>query len=366
MPQHTSFAALALALLVPAAGCGSTTADPIGSGGSSSSSSASSTGGQAASSTSGTGGAAPGACAPGCGSAEICVDAACHALVKLDTSTGGQGCTIVLDAAHAYWSTSEVRIVPKVGGQPTSFSAWVGQPSGLWVDDAYLYFNAGNGGIARAKKDGKSGFTPFAGEGSGSPRHLVGDGAMLYYIEQDPAGVYQSPTTQTDPTQAPAVFSSGIYGIGTLAIDATSVYFWGATGLVKADKTTQLQTDLSGAGSLFGTVDDATGIVVDGATVFYSSAPVPGTGGFIARVSSAGGTPAVVVDGSSGFNGVFTADATDLYFMTVSGVMKVAKTGGDPVLVSALNPPSPFATCMAADDTYVYWVDGLDLMQYKK
>jgi hypothetical protein len=360
-------AALALALLVPAAGCGSTTAEPIGSGGSSSSSSSatstsSGTGGHGTSS-SGTGGG--GACAPGCGSSEVCVESTCHALVKLDTSSGS-ACTIVLDATHAYWATTEVRIVPKVGGQPTSFSAWVGQPSGLWVDDTYLYFNAGNGGIARAKKDGKSGFGPFAGEGSGSPRHIVGDGSMLYYLEQDPAGVFQSPKNQTDPTLAPAVFADGIYGIGTLAVDAASLYFWGATGLVKADKTTHLPTDLSGTGSFFATVNDATGIVVDGEAVYYSSAPVPGTGGFIARVSTAGGTPTVVVDGSGGFNGVFTADAESLYFMTVSGVMKVAKTGGDPVLVSPLDPPNPFSTCMAADDTYVYWVDGLDLMQYKK
>jgi hypothetical protein len=46
--------------------------------------------------------------------------------------------------------------------------------------------------------------------------------------------------------------------------------------------------------------------------------------------------------------------------------MRVQKGGGTPVSVARLSPPSPFAACMAVDDTYVYWVDGLDLMQYKK
>jgi hypothetical protein len=380
--NQTGFASLACALIFPlVAGCDPSGLEPIGTGSSTASTASTGSGGtggeagstSASATTSGTGGAAQGDCAPACGSGEVCIEASCHALVTLDSTTQANGCTIVLDADTAYWSTSEVRIVPKAGGQPTTFKAWVTQPSGLAVDDAYLYFNAGNGGIARAKKNGKSGFGPFAGEGYGSPKHIVSDGSMLYYIEgptdsSSPA-VYQSPTTGApmDPTLAPTVFATNIYGVGNLAVDATSLYYWGGSGLLKEHKTTHAQTDLGPSGVDFNTdVDGASGIVVDGATVYYSTLPIPGEGGVVARVSGAGGASTVVVDGKTGFNGVFTVDASDVYFMTVSGVMKVARSGGAPVLVSALNPPSPFATCMASDDKYVYWVDGLNLMQLAK
>lgn len=383
MNHRSGLTFLACAALLPlAAGCNPSGLEPISSGSSTSTSSGGSgatsgsggTGGEAGSTTaSGTGGAPQGECEPACGEGTLCVESSCHALVTLDTSTSGPGCTIVLDATSVYWSTNEVRIIPKTGGKATSFNAWVGQPSGLAVDDTYLYFNAGNGGIARAKKTGKSGFTPFAGEGHGSPKHIVTDGTMLYYIEgatdQESPAVYQSPTSgpPLDPTLAPAVFATGIYGIGNLDVDATSVYYWGGSGLLKEHKTTHAQTDLGPTGIDFNlNVDGASAIVVDGATVYYSTVPVPGEGAIVARVSGAGGPSTVVVDGQSGLSGVFTVDATSVYFMTFSGVMKVAKTGGAPVLLGSLDPPSPFPTCMAVDDAYVYWVDGLKLMKFTK
>ena len=46
--------------------------------------------------------------------------------------------------------------------------------------------------------------------------------------------------------------------------------------------------------------------------------------------------------------------------------MKVAKTGGPAVLVSGLNPPSPFPSCMASDDKYGYWVNGAKLLRLTK
>jgi hypothetical protein len=368
MTQHTSLAALALALLVPAAGCGNTTAEPIGSGGSSSASSASSggTGGDPSASSSSGGG---GDCSPGCGASEVCVASTCHALLKLDSSSGSSGCAIVLDATSVYWATSEVRIVPRGGGEAKSFGQWIANPTALWVDDTYLYFDGGSGGVIRGAKDGKSGFTQFAGGGTTSPTYLIGDGTTLYYLDAEgPAGVYQAPTTGTlvNPQDPPVEFATGIYGIGTLAVDATNVYFWGAAGLVKQDKTTHVQTNLSASATFDGNIDATTGIFVDGDTVYYSAAPAPGIGGVVASFTGAAATSNVIVDGKSGLTGVFTADADSLYYMTFSGVMKVSKAGGDPVLLSALSLPSPFATCMAADDQYVYWVDGGDLMQYKK
>jgi hypothetical protein len=243
-------------------------------------------------------------------------------------------------------------------------------PQGLWVDDTYLYWT--NLQVLRAEKTApaKTGTTagdPFADEG-GSPTHLVGDGTMLYYL--DPAmGIGGVPTSGTPMPQAPPVVSFGTWSSKSapIAVDATSVYFWseGSTSLVKVDKTSQKSTTLSGAA--FGAVDDNCGIVVDGTTVYYSTASQPGQAGIVARVSAAGGEqPTIVVDDTQGAVGVFAVDESNVYFMTPAGVMKVAKGGGQPVSLATLQPPSAFPTCMAVDDKYVYWVDGLKLMQYAK
>jgi len=367
---------LASPLLAAAAGCGTSTANPISTGGSATTSSAGTTshastgtGGHAG--ATGTGGTPPSSCSPACASGEVCVESTCHAIVALDTgSTGTAGCTIALDATTVYWATNQVRHVPKAGGPATGLGAWVATPA-LAVDSSYLYFS-GNSGISRGPKAGAGGFSSFAGAGFGSPTHIASDGSALYYIEvpsMAAAGVFTTPTTGTpvDPSATPAVFATGIYGIGTLAVDAASVYFWGAQGLVRQDKATQATTLLAAQGMGFElNINTGAGIVVDGTTVYYSTSPAVGSGGVIAGVSGAGGASTVVVDAQKGTTGVFTVDATSLYYMTFDGVMKAPKAGGAAVSLSGLNPPSPFPTCMAADDTYVYWVDGATLMQYKK
>jgi hypothetical protein len=380
MNHRLVFSYLASAALLPlAVACNSSGLEPIVSGSATSTGATGSTGSggagggdSGATSTSGTGGAPQGPCDPACASGEICLESSCHALVTLDTGGAGAACAIVLDATSVYWISSQLRKVPKAGGQATTFKGWVGKPTALAVDDTYVYVDSGNG-VARGNKNSMAGFTPFAGLGYGSPTHLAVDGTTLYYItggsDVGAASVYEIKTSgpPVDPHQQPETFATGLYGIGTVALDATSVYFWGGSGLLKEDKISHAQTDLGPLGSGLGlNVDGASGIVADGDTVYFSTAPGPGQGAVVARVSGAGGPATIVVDGKTGPSGVFAVDATSIYFMTVSGVMKVAKTGGTAVLVSGLNPPSPFATCMASDEKYVYWVDGANLMQLEK
>lgn len=380
MNHRIGFSFLACAALLPlAVACNSSGLEPIVSGSATSTGATGTTGSggtgggdSGATTTSGTGGNAQGPCDPACGAGEICVDATCHALVTLDSSNAGSSCGIALDATTVYWTTSQLRSVPKAGGQAKTFKAWVGKSTAVAVDDTYVYVD-GNSGVSRGKKDGTAGLTPFAGVGYGSPTHLAADGTTLYYItvgsDMGAAAVYETKTSgpAVDPGAEPATFATGLYGIGTVALDATSVYFWGGAGLVKEDKTTHVQTDLGTSGTDFNlNVDDASGIVVDGDTVYFSTAPAPGLGAVVARISGAGGQPTVVVDDKAGLNGVFTVDATSVYYMTFSGVMKVAKSGGAPELVTPLSLASPFATCMASDDKYVYWVDGANLVRYEK
>jgi hypothetical protein len=374
MRSKLALALLSSTVLLAAAGCGSATANPIGSGGSSSSSTSGTTGstGTAASGGSGgSGGSAEGApCDPACGSGEVCVASACHALVKLDTSdeVNADGCKIVTDTANVYWMTGEVRRISKSGGTAAILDSGTTAPGGLVVDDTYLYWT--DLGIMRVEKDappvpGTTAGSQFADEG-GLPTQMVGDGTTLYYL--DSSTLDQVSTSAPPDPQAPPTAFSGTWSGGSnapIAVDATSVYFWseGASVLTQMDKTTQQMKTIGYRDN--GVVGDACSIVSDGGTVYYSTAPTPGAGGFIA--ASAGAPPAgYLVDPSVGATGVFTVDAYSIYFTTAAEVMMAPKAGGAPVTVSSLKLPTPFPSCMAADDTYVYWVDGLDLMRYTK
>lgn len=378
MNYRSGFSLLACAALLSlAAGCNPSSLEPITGGSSASTTSAGpggtgGTGGEAGSTTSsGTGGSPGIACSPACGSAEICVEGACHGLVQLDTaSTMNSGvCTIALDAANVYWKTSDVRRVPKAGGQSTLLDAQTSSPGGLVVDDTYLYWT--NLGVQRAEKTapGKPGTTAgifYADEG-GSPTRMVGDGTKLYYLEG--ASIYEAPQSGPPAPQAPPTEFSSTWSStdGTpIAVDAKSIYLWteGASVLTRIDKDHQKSSKLATRGN--SRIDATCGIVVDGTGVYFSTAPAPGQGGLVARASGTGVGSTVLVDAENGANGVFAVDDKSLYFMTPTGVMKMPKTGGAAVLVSPLSPPSPFPTCIAVDDTHVYWVDGLRLMQLEK
>lgn len=378
MRSNFALPVLASTLLLAAAGCGTATANPISSGGSGGSTGTTSTD-HGSTGTAGSGGgggsSAGGACDPACGSGQVCVEGACHAIEALATQGGAVDgvCSIVADATNVYWQGGSVQRVPRSGGEVTLF-AWTPQPANLVVGAADLFFR-GVQGIYSVDKTSSANGSVFS-DWSGSPAQMAGDGTTLYWLEpandDGPPSVDEVPYSgMANPVGTPAVFSADWAGYGGIAVDATSVYYWGAAEdtLLKRDKTTLASTVVVNTSDLSFTFDfggAASGITVDGDTLYYSSVPAPGSGGVVARVSTEGGDSTVVVDGSLGATGVFAVDATDVYFMNPDGVMKVAKTGGTAVMVSPFDPPTQFTSCIAADDTYVYWIDGATLMRYTK
>jgi hypothetical protein len=268
-----------------------------------------------------------------------------------------------------YWKTGDVRRVPKSGGQSTVLDFGTSSPAGLVVDDTYLYWT--NLGIQRVEKTspgkpGTSAGTFYADEG-GSPTRMVGDGTKLYYLEG--FSIYEAPESGPPNPQAPPTEFSPTWSAteGTpIAVDAKSIYLWteGGSVLTRIDKDHKTAADIATKDN--NTIDATCGIAVDATGVYYSTAPTPGQGGIVVRVNSTGVESTVLVDAKNGANGVFALDDGDIYFMTPTGVMKMAKAGGAAVLLSPLSPPSPFPTCIAVDDAYVYWVDGLKLMRLEK
>ncbi len=375
MSLRASFASLAAVLLVPAAlGCNSASVEPIGKDTSSSTTGSSSTGGDGgggssassmSTATGSEGGSAP--CSPACNDGAACVDGTCHAITTLDTDSAAAMCAIVLDDKNVYWTASNLRRVAKAGGAST-FLDFGSATQGLLVDDTYLYWT--NLGVLRAKKDvagtpGTPAGEPYAAEG-GSPRHLVSDGTTIFY---DDAGVvYEAPLDGTPAPQAAATPFSEEWSTGAvtpIAVDATSVYMWteGGVVLTKVSKANpNSSTNIGHAG--LETVTSASAVIIDGADVWFSTVPVPGSGGQIAKAASP--SAAVVVDGSAGAMGPFAIDATYLYFVTPAGVSRVQKSGGTPVELVRFATPTTFPSCVAVDDSGVYFVDGGDLRRLAK
>jgi hypothetical protein len=303
-----------------------------------------------------------GACGVACGSSAVCVGSACHPVVAIDTNTDSFafGCSMVADGANVYWASTtggiELRQVARSGGPGTLLAALNSSQSfgGIADDATFVYWATDAAGtILRSPKSPPSTPTPFV-QGLVAPIRPVIAGTTLYWL--DSQGLLSVPTT---PGGVPSLITPNIANQGPLAADAAQVYYSTGSSLVAQSTSTQARVTLANPGP------DT--IVVDGATVYYSVA-----GGSISSVSNAGGASTTVATNAFG---PFAIDTANVYFLSTGSPMRVVmvpKSGGSAVTLSQVqNPPfafiGPFTNrCIAADDTYVYWVDSGSVMRYTK
>jgi hypothetical protein len=117
-----------------------------------------------------------------------------------------------------------------------------------------------------------------------------------------------------------------------------------------------------------GPVGSATSLISDGTYVYYSTTPDPRESAptrkpdNIVKLSVSGGTPVVLVAGVEGGAGLsdLALDETDVYyFLTDSGLSKVAKAGGTPTTIA--QPKTPRVTLeFTADATSIFYHEVLD------
>ncbi len=279
-------ASTALLSLAPA--CNPSGLEPITSGSTSTTSTTTSgssgtggTGGEAGSTTSSsTGGAPQIGCSPACGSAEICLEGACHGLLQLDTATAMNGgvCTIALDADNVYWKTSDVRRVPKAGGPSTLLDFQASSP-GAWWSMTPTFTGPTSVSSARRRPPPRSrepaleSSTPTR---AGAPRAWWGTAPTCTTSKGTRSTKLPSPVP--GPQAPPTAFTDTWSSVeGTpIAVDAKSVYLWteAASILTRVDKDDQRSANIANRGN--GTIDATCGIVVDATGVYFSTAPTPG------------------------------------------------------------------------------------------
>jgi hypothetical protein len=280
--------------------------------------------------------------------------------VTLDTAPalgGAADCALILDESNVYWSLGdELRRVPKSGG-PGAVLATMERISRVAQDADHVYWTSySDDTIERVDKEGQSPpalLTTYVS----SPQGVVVDGGTLYWIEDE---LMTMPATGG---AIPTVFSPDAYPHSALAADATHLYWYGEGLVAQAMSGQDTPTPLA-------PTDIPFMIAVDDATVFYST-DSSAQGGKIHSVPKEGGSPNVLATGAIG---ALAIDATHVYFVTGSigpsnthHVMRSHKASANPEPVAEISAIlAAQYRCIAADDIFLYWVDGLSLIRYAK
>ncbi|HEY3816936.1 MAG TPA: hypothetical protein VGL81_07190 [Polyangiaceae bacterium] len=251
------------------------------------------------------------------------------------TPPGGAGATAIAtqiqatatnlasDGTSLYWTSSEgsggpVSSVPVVGGAVSTVVT--GQIGGgfLAVDSVNVYYPAPSGGYSRSSKSGGGAATLITPAGA----NVFGFtmlGGNAYWVEQTgnmPMGgdVVKTAPAQGGPTSVLATMAAqGPSPGGGIAVTTTTVFV--PAGLA-------------------------------GLSFFSIASGIPD-----------GGTPTLVT-GLMGFCEFIVSDTSDVYCSEAGSIVAIASDGSTSTLGNVLNEgQTAGGGGLAADDTYVYWVD---------
>lgn len=224
--------------------------------------------------------------------------------------------SIAINSSDVYWENSGRQVsvrgsimkVPLGGGAVTLVSPG-GFPGGVALDSTNVYWSS---------------YSSSPDSLSLMKKPLVGGAATTLAT-----GFMNSPI---------AVGPLGVYGTGEVD---------GGTSMVSAPLAGGTTTEVVPANALQQTFSSY-GIAVDATSVYWTTFSTPGT---VMKAPLGGGSPTTLGSAPGSGYGI-AVDATNVYWITSEAVMKVALSGGMPVILAPTGGQG-----IAVDDANVYWTD---------
>jgi hypothetical protein len=300
-----------------------------------------------------------------------CQGGACSAgaCQPVTLSTPGGGAFIAIDAANIYWSTfgaggtptGTVTQLPLGGGMPITLAAGQTNASDLTSDGTSVYFLAGEsmtsvGSVFKVPVGGGP-ITTVSANTANEASGIAVDATSVYWFEG--TSVMKAPKDGGTATRLALNADFSMF-FNELTINATSV-FWtsrssggGVFGSVWSvpiggGAVTNLATNLVGTD----------GIAVDDQNVYWANAGSNGTDGTVMKEPLGGGAITVLASGQCASSDV-AVDGTNVYWVNLGcpngpggTVMSVPRDGGTPVVLATGSPLR-----LKVDATSVYWTGG--------
>jgi hypothetical protein len=289
-----------------------------------------------------------------------CSDSMCEPVVLASDQDVNEH--IDVDATSVYWTTrtwpsylGDVMKVDKAGEELTVLASPQPSPYPILVDGPNVYWGNTESGTQQLLRVSASGgaISLFAG-GQATPTDIAKDATSLYWTNYANGTIMGA----SKAGGAPVALVVGQDYPRTLAVDDMSIY-WINTGTVgvtdsavmKASKAGGAPTTLASGEILW------YALAVDDTSLYFAQISTDGIRR-IMKADKVSGAPVVLaVAGDGNPNGI-AVDATSVYWTDYNygRVMKVAKSGGAPVILADANHPN----AIAVDDTHVYWGDSGD------
>jgi len=240
---------------------------------------------------------------------------------------------IATDGTNVYYANygassniGAIYSIPVAGGSPTPLALTQASPLDVAVDGTNVYWtDSGDGSVWKSNKSGTPTPVKLAnGAGQGHAQYLRVDAANVYFTDHSSGVVNRVPIAGGSVT---AMTTTGISGVGHLAIDAQNVYF-GSNGPPATIQTVGLTQTNTAPSQVLGGIASIAGIATDATNLWFAVPtnvqPWQANTGEIHRATVAGKNDVTLSSKQNGPDCV-VVDATSVYWIDTGGGM-IAKT----------------------------------------